>query len=125
MKKKPLTLMNTEDFAEAIVAAADPMYNIACDDAVFEALHAATEQMIKLRAKAGGYLVFAPYVKMIPVVMGTHKQDMLAIMSIVSGKTVKEITSEPATDFVKDFAAAFQDQLIPFFTAAGLMVKTD
>ena len=51
-----------------------------------------------------------------------HLQDTMQILSVIDGKTVKELLEMNGTELIADAMKAFNEQLKPFFTQIGISV---
>lgn len=56
----------------------------------------------------------------IPVLLGTHKEDLFGIVAIVKGKTLDEVMEQPITVTMADIKEVITDEdLRDFFSAFG------
>ena len=63
------------------------------------------------------------YTDVVPLLFGNkHLKDTLQILSVVEGKTVKELMEMNGTELLSDAIKAFNEQIKPFFTQLGISV---
>lgn len=69
--------------------------------------------------------VLSAYVDIIPMLFGEkHLKDTMSILSVIEGKSVKELLEMNGTELLADAVAAFNEQLVPFFQRLGISVGT-
>ena len=67
--------------------------------------------------------VLEVYVDLIPLLFGeAHLHDTMQILSVIEGKTVKELLEMNGTELIADAINAFKEQLAPFFQQLGISV---
>lgn len=110
-----LSEMNTDQMAEALCAMGEHVNNI-CQDAGFN------EQMKKLGEdmKAGGMTMYQKLGRTVtlwlPALLVTHRADVYAILSMLTGKGVEEIAAQNGMQTLKDARESLDDELKSFFS---------
>ena len=67
--------------------------------------------------------ILAVYVDIIPLLFGDkHLKDTMSVLSVIEGKTVKELLAMNGTELIADAITAFKEQLTPFFQRLGISV---
>lgn len=108
-----LSQMNSNQAADAIIRISEPAYAILGDDAMsdtlkeFGDLYSGNPAMVKLF----GFMV----AKMLPAVLKNHKNDLDAILAVLTGKTVDELQEENSLQYIRDVKACIDKDLIDFF----------
>lgn len=65
------------------------------------------------------------YVDLVPMLFGEeHLKDTMQILSVIEGKSVKELLEMNGTELIADAVRAFKEQLTPFFQQLGISVGT-
>lgn len=63
------------------------------------------------------------YADIVPLLFGEkHLKDTMGILSVIEGKSVKELLAMNGTELLADAFAAFNEQLKPFFMRLGVSV---
>ena len=69
--------------------------------------------------------VLEVYVDLVPMLFGEeHLKDTMQILSVIEGKTVKELLEMNGTELFSDAIKAFKEQLVPFLQQLGVSVGT-
>ena len=67
--------------------------------------------------------VLEAYADLVPLLFGdNHIKDTMQILSVIEGKTVKELLAMNGTEMIADALTAFNEQLKPFFLRLGISV---
>ena len=67
--------------------------------------------------------VLEVYVDLVPLLFGEkHLKDTMQILSVIEGKSVKELLAMNGTELITDAINAFKEQLAPFFQQLGISV---
>ena len=110
---------NGAEMCAALVSIASALKRFMDDEAFDRAWKEAT----KKGAQLGMTDVLKVYVDLVPLIFGEeHIKDTMAILSVVEGKTVKELLEMNGTELFADAIKAFNEQLKPFFTQLGISV---
>lgn len=108
-----LSQMNSNQAADAIIRISEPAYAILGDEAMadtlkeFGDLYSENPAMVKLF----GFMV----AKMLPAVLKNHKNDLDAILAVLTEKTVDELQEENSLQYIRDVKACIDKDLIDFF----------
>ena len=63
------------------------------------------------------------YADIAPLLFGEkHLRDTMTILSVIEGKTVKELLAMNGTELIADAMKAFTEQIKPFFQQLGISV---
>lgn len=63
------------------------------------------------------------YADIAPLLFGEkHLHDTMMILSVIEGKTVKELLAMNGTELIADALKAFNEQIKPFFQQLGISV---
>ena len=90
------------------------------DDAAFEK---AWKEATKKGVQLGMTDILKVYADLAPMVFGeAHIKDTMAILSVIEGKSVKDLLAMNGTELIADAIKAFNEQLKPFFTQLGVSV---
>ena len=69
--------------------------------------------------------VLEVYVDLVPMIFGEkHLNDTMQILSVIEGKTIKELLEMNGTELFTDAMKAFKEQLVPFLQQLGITVGT-
>ena len=67
--------------------------------------------------------VLEVYTDLVPLLFGEkHIKDTMQILSVIEGKSVKELLNMNGTELIADAIGAFKEQLTPFFQQLGISV---
>lgn len=81
------------------------------------------ERATKNGVKLGMTDVLEIYVDIVPLLFGEgHINDTMQILSVIEGKSVKELLEMNGTELFSDAMKAFKEQLTPFFQQLGISV---
>ena len=110
---------NGAEMCSALVKIAATLKRFMEDKVFEEAWKKATKKGVDL----GMTDVLEVYTDLVPMLFGDeHLQDTMQILSVIEGKTVKELLEMNGTDLIADALKAFNEQLKPFFTKLGISV---
>lgn len=115
-----LSEMTIERQAAAICDLCAPVGALLEDPRVGEALSA-------LNAKDGetvGELIGRAVKKIIPLLLKEHLAELIAIASIMTGKSVKEVKKGGIPGLVRDIKSSFDGELLDFFKSSADAERT-
>ena len=108
---------NGAEMCAALVSLAAPMKAFLEDEEFNEAFKECTQKGTGSKLHQIGTI----YADLVPLLFGDkHLKDTLAILSVIEGKTVKEMLKMNGTELLKDALGAWKEQIQPFFTQLGL-----
>lgn len=112
---------NCSEMAAALVSIAAPIKNFLDDDEFMTEFRERTKDGVRNRATD----ILPVYSSLVPLLLGEkHLPDVLQILAVVEGKSVKEMLKMNGVDVLQDALVAWQTQIAPFFTRLGLSVQT-
>lgn len=101
--------MKTSELSEALCELAEPVGNIACDEALIE----------KLRQFGGNQSQLEQFGiairDLIPFLLKTHLEDTCRIISVLTGKSLQDVLEQPGLQTIKDATECVDRDLIDFF----------
>ena len=110
---------NGAEMCAALVGIASTLKRFMDDEEFSEAWKKATKNGID----RGMTDVLEVYVDIIPFLFGEkHLKDTMSILSVIEGKSVKELLAMNGTELITDAVTAFKEQLTPFFQRLGISV---
>ena len=110
---------NGAEMCAALVSIAASLKRFIDDKEFDEAWKKATKKGVDM----GMTDVLEVYVDLTPMLFGEkHLQDTMQILSVIEGKSVKELLDMNGTELIADAIKAFNEQLKPFFTQLGISV---
>ena len=110
---------NCAELAAALVSITAPIKHFLEDEEFMEAFTKMTKDGIRNKVSD----VLAVYADLVPLIIGEkHLHDVIQILAVVEGKTVKEMLKMNGVEVMKDAIVAWQTQIAPFFTQLGLSV---
>ena len=107
-----LSEMNTVEMADALVSLADPIGNIATDDAIVQKM-----QFLATK-KSNIEVVGAVISELAPFLLKTHFEDTCAVVAVLSGKTVDDVKQQRGLQTIADIRDCFDKELFDFFKSA-------
>ena len=114
-----LNEMNGWELMGGLVELAEPIGNLVNDEPLWECFLECTRQAVRLRQKDGLAFILRNYAKLIPLLFGDdHKRDVVRILAVVEGMSVEEAMKKNGFELLRDFRAAYREQLAPFFTSS-------
>ena len=109
---------NAAELCGGLVSIAATLKRFMDDEEFDTAWKKATEKGVKL----GENDVLKIYVDLVPLLFEKHLDDTMQILSVIEGKSVKELLAMNGTELIEDSMRAFNEQLKPFFTRLGISV---
>ena len=110
---------NGAEMCAALVSIATSLKRF-MDDAEFDK---AWKEATKKGVNRGMTDVLKVYADLVPMIFGeNHINDTMAILSVIEGKTIKELLEMNGTELIADAIKAFNEQLKPFFQQLGISV---
>ena len=114
-----LNEMNGWELMGGLVELAEPIGNLVNDELLWECFLECTRQAVRLRQKDGLAFILKNYAKLIPLLFGDdHKRDVVRILAVVEGLSIEEAMKKNGFELLRDFRAAYREQLAPFFTSS-------
>ena len=107
-----LSEMSTDMAADALVRIADPASEIINDENVFIVFRNAA----KLKDAAPNAQIAFVVRDVAPLLLKTHRKAVYAVLSIMTGKTEKQIGEQVITETIKDIRESVDGELLSFFT---------
>lgn len=109
--------MNGAEMCAALVSVASTLRKFMDDDEFDQAWKKATKKGLA----AGMTDVLEIYADIVPLLFGEkHLRDTMQILSVVEGKSVKELLAMNGTVLLSDAFKAFNEQIKPFFSQLGI-----
>ena len=110
---------NGAEMCAALVSIAAPMKAFLNDKEFSDTFRECTKKGV--RNQLEGFATI--YADMVPLMFGDkHLKDTLTILSVIEGKSVKELMKMNGVELLKDALGAWKEQIQPFFTQLGLSV---
>ena len=112
-----LSEMSTDQMADAMVLIAEPVANIAADTKVSAALkgYSTSQKKGETVAQTFGKMIG----KLAPALLQDHRQDVYAVLSALTEKTVEGIASQKGMQTIADIKACWDGELANFFKSAA------
>ena len=109
-----LSEMTTNQAADALVRIAEPAAEMINDEKVFEAV----KKGGKLYTKHAAMKDVAAYVMrdIVPLLLKDHRAALYTVLSIMTGKTVKQIGTQLVTETYADIKNSVDKDLLSFFS---------
>ena len=112
---------NGAEMCSALVTIASTLKRFMNDEEFSEAWQKATKNGVNKNMTD----VLEIYVDIVPMLFGEkHLKDTMQILSVIEGKTVKELLDMNGIELIKDAKQAFMEQVAPFFQQLGVSVGT-
>lgn len=115
-----LSEMNTVEMAKALCQLAAPVGRLAEDVELLRAIASAGKDKNTLGEKLGALLP-----QVIPALLGDHFEDVVLILSALTGKAPEAIRQQKGTETVKDLMQCFDGDLLDFFKSSAGMERTE
>ncbi len=115
-----LSEMNTVELAQALCLLAAPVGRLAEDVELLKGMAAAGEGKETLGEKLGALM---PTV--IPALLDKHFDDVVLILSALTGKTPAAIRKQKGFETIRDIRACFDGDLLDFFKSSAGMERTE
>ena len=110
---------NGAEMCAALVNIASSLKHFMDDEEFDKAWKEATKKGVQ----TGMTDILKVYVDIASLMFGEkHIKDTMAILSVIEGKSVKELLEMNGTELIADAIKAFNEQLKPFFTQLGISV---
>ena len=123
---KKLKDMDAWEMMGALAELAEPVGNLARDEAFWSAFEECTKRGVRLRQKDTFRYILQAYAKLFPLLMNEeHRRDTFRILAIINGKTVEQVAKMSGPEMLEEARAVFSETLIPFFTLSGLSAFTE
>lgn len=114
---KKLMEKNGAEMCAALVQISAPIKRFLDDPEFDKAFKEATKKGVRTQMTD----VLQVYTDIVPQLFGEkHLKDTMAILSVIEGKSVKELLAMNGTDLISDTITAFNEQLAPFFSRLGI-----
>ena len=108
---------NGAEMCSALVSLAAPIKSFIEDTEFNETFKACTKK--GMNSQLHGIAII--YADMVPLLFGDkHLKDTLAILSVIEGKSTKELLKMNGTELLRDAINAWKEQIQPFFTQLGV-----
>ena len=119
-----LSEMNTKQLAAALCQLTRPMSRIATDDSlgrVFANVQHAMErnEHVSVMEKTGMLL------EAVPVLLQTHYDDVIQIVSIMTGKMAAEVEAQNGMEMIDEMRKCIDSQFMGFFRSSAAMGLTE
>ena len=117
---------NAWEMMSKLAELAEPVGNLAKDDAFWDVFTECTKRGVSLKQENTFRFLLIAYADLWPILMSDeHKVDTFRILAIVEGKTLEQVArmngKKELFDSVKD---VFNETILPFFTYSGLSAIT-
>lgn len=110
---------NGAEICSALVSIAGILRRFMDDEEFDQAWKKATKKGLK----TGMTDILEIYAELTPLLFGDkHLKDTISILSVIEGKTVKELLAMNGVEMISDAVKAFNEQLRPFFYQLGISV---
>lgn len=110
-----LSEMNTDQLANALCEISAPVSNICMDAGINDEMKKLGEEI-----KAGGMTTLAKMGRTVaiwlPGLLKTHKADVYAILSVLTGKSEKELAAQNGMETLKEARSCIDGELMNFFS---------
>ena len=107
--------MNTVQFEDALCDIIAPITNIMGDEKVKDTIAKTRE---KYKGQTAGNIPASALLPLVAPLLKTHRDDVHTILSVLTGKTKKEIAEQPYMDTLKDIGDNLDGEIIGFFASA-------
>ena len=110
----------------ALAELAEPVGNLARDDAFWDVFKECTKRGVGLKQQNTFRYLLTAYSELFPILMGeAHRLDTFKILAIANGVTVEQVTKMSGPEMLNSAKEAMQEIIIPFFTRSGLSGITE
>lgn len=109
--------MDTDQFLDTLCELSLPLCRIAEDERTIRALETLGEAELadQPAPKAAASIASA----LIPLLLQTHREDMLAVLACLTGKPVAALRSQSGLQTVRDACDSLDEVLLDFFACAA------
>ena len=118
-----LSEMTTKQFASAVCSMAIPMQNIAKDEEInraFSAISGKGESGSDMTVLQKGGLLL----ELVPLLLEKRFYDTVSIISVMTGKSVKEVEAQNGMQTLKDIRSFWDDDFACFFGRSADTVRS-
>ena len=111
---------NGAELCAGLVSIATTLRKFMDDEAFDRAWKKATKEGVD----KGMTDVFEVYVDLVPMLFDEekHLKDTMQILSVIEGKSIKELLEMNGMELISDAVTAFKEQLVPFLQQLGITV---
>ena len=118
-----LSEMNTRDIAKTLCALTQPVSRIAKDESLNGVFGELARKMrdnpeMTVLEKAGELM------GVVPVLLADHYEDTIHVISIMTGKTAKEIEEMNGMAMIDEMRKCIDKQFLDFFRSSAAMAQT-
>lgn len=115
-----LSEMNTVELAKALCNLAAPVGRLVGDKELMKALGEKGKKDASLGEKLGKQIP-----KVIPSLLGDHFEDVVLILSTLTGKAPEAIRQQKGAETISDLMQCFDKDLLDFFKPSASMEQTE
>lgn len=119
-----LSEMNTKQLAGVLCALVQPANRIATDSALNGVFERCAEKM-----KTAAYMTqiekMGMLLEAVPVLLETHYDDTIKIISIMTGKTCAEVEEQNGMEMINEMMKSIDEQFLRFFKSSAVTDKTE
>ena len=115
-----LSEMDTRQMAEALCKLTEPIGNMVADKACTDAIASALQR--DQDGTIGEQLAHAAKA-VLPQLLGTHLDDLIAIAAALTGKTAEQVAAQRGTETIRDLMDCFDKELVGFFKSSARMAS--
>lgn len=111
-----LSDLSTDQALDALCEMTPYISNIVSDEAVVNAVGRMIDNNQPLNLIGKSLLIADRMTEVVPLLIKAHRPDVYGVLSVVNGKSVKQIAAQPLLDTMKQAVELFQDEeLLAFF----------
>ena len=115
-----LSELNTDQALDALCEMTPYISNIVADEAVVNAVGKMLDNSQPLNLMGKSLLLANRMTEAVPLLLKTHRPDVYGILSVVNGKTTKEIAAQPLMETMRQVSELFRDEdLLTFFKSSA------
>lgn len=111
-----LSEMNTRQMADALCKLAEPIGNMVADKQFTDAFASALKR--DQEGTIGEQIAHAAKT-VLPQILGTHFDDLIAIAASLTGKTNEQVAMQKGTETIRDLMDCFDKDLVDFFKSSA------
>lgn len=111
-----LSEMDTRQMADALCKLTEPIGNMVADKACTDALARALQR--DQEGTIGEQLAHAAKA-VLPQLLGTHLDDLIAIAAALTGKTAEQVAAQRGTETIRALMDCFDKELVDFFKSSA------
>lgn len=111
-----LSEMNTRQMADALCKLAEPIGNMVADKQFTDAFASALKH--DQEGTIGEQIAHAAKA-VLPQILGTHFDDLIAIAAAMTGKTAEQVAAQRGTETIRDLMGCFDKDLVDFFKSSA------